>query len=256
LVRERHARHGLIVTQRRGIACLVLDRPADRNRLTPGMAAALVEACEAVEDGNAIAVEIRGRGSWFCGGLADGVRPADLHGRLDPVTALAGITKPVVAVLAGPAAGVGAALALAADIRIAAARATIDFVGGGSQRLPGFGVTQRLPRIVGRTRALEMLLVGEPIPASVGATSGLLSRVAPAARDLEAVAGGVRATLRCRGPLALALAKEAVLRAGELPLAEGIRMEEDLYALLQTTEDRAEGIRSFLGRRRPRFRGR
>ncbi len=255
MVRERHGRRGLVVAQRAGIAHLVLDRPTDRNRITPEMAAALVEACEEFEDGDATAVEIRGRGRWFCGGLADGVEPTDLHGRRDPVAALARLTKPVVAVLSGPAAGGGAELALAADIRVATSRVTIDFAEGRVPWLPGFGATQRLPRIVGRTRALEILLMGEPISATVAAEWGLVSRVVPA-RELETAVVELRASLRRRGPLALALAKEAVLRAGELPLAEGIRMEEDLYVLLQTTQDRAEGIRSFLEKRRPRFTGR
>jgi len=246
---------GLIYELRDRVAGLTLDRPGDGNRLTMEMAAALIEACQAAEDSDAVAVVVRGRGCWFCAGLAEGVGPEDLQGRRSPVEALAGVTKPVVAVLEGPAIGPGAELALAADVRIAAETATLQFPDVSEGRIPCFGATQRLPRLIGRARALEILLFGTEVSPAEAAELGLVTRVAAPAK-LEATVDEVIGTLCARAPLALALAKEAVVRACDLPLADGMRLEEDLYALLQTTEDRAEGVRSFLEKRTPRFRGR
>ena len=253
--RQRFAGRGLLVERHGAVARLVLDRPTDRNRVTDSMAAALVEACEEIEDGDAAAVELCGRGAWFCGGMARGTNPLTLQRHCDPVAAVARITKPVVAVLAGPAAGLGAELALAADIRLARAGVSLRFRDDNAGPMPCFGATQRLPRLVGRTRALELLLLDEPITAAAAAEWGLLSGVFPA-RRLPAAVRDLRNALARRAPLALALAKEAVMRATEMPLAEGIRMEQDLYVLLQTTEDRAEGVRGFVEKRTPRFRGR
>jgi enoyl-CoA hydratase len=255
VARTRIARRGIEIETRRGVARFVLDRAADANRFTYDMAAAFADACLEVEDGPAVAVEIRGRGRWFCGGVARGVDARLLRDRCDPVAALAGLTKPVIAVLSGAAVGVGAALALAADLRVAAAESVLEFGEAASGGFPGFGVTQRLPRLVGRVRALEILLLGGRIRARAAAVCGLVSRVAPR-NGLERAARETTAAVCRGGPLAMALAKEAVTRAGDLPLADGMRMEEDLYALLLTTADRAEGVRSFLEKRTPKFRGR
>ncbi|MHC4109407.1 MAG: enoyl-CoA hydratase/isomerase family protein, partial [Planctomycetota bacterium] len=230
-------------------------RPGDRNRITHEMAGALVEACEEAEDSDAVAVVTRGSREWFCGGLADGVTPQDLWGRRNPIEALARITKPVIAVLNGSAVGPGAELALAADLRVAAETAALVFPDVAEGRLPCFGATQRLPRLIGRARALEVLLLGTPIGALEAQRLGLVTRIAPAV-DLGTAIDDLIGMLRAQGPLALVLAKEAVRRAGDLPLADGMRLEEDLYALLLTTADRAEGVSSFVEKRGPRFGGR
>jgi enoyl-CoA hydratase len=236
------------------VAYLTLDRSDDGNRLTAGMAAALVEACETIEDSGATAVTVRGAGGWFCAGLASGVDPAALGGHRDPVAAVARLTRPVIAVLDGAAIGPGAELALACDLRLAADGATLSFPEVRAGRLPCFGATQRLPRLIGRAKALEVLLLGATIAAPDARRLGLVTRAVPAA-ELDAAVGDVLAALTSRAPLALAAAKEAIVRAADLSLADGMRLEEDLYVLLQTTVDRAEGVRSFVERRPPRFRG-
>jgi 2-(1,2-epoxy-1,2-dihydrophenyl)acetyl-CoA isomerase len=246
---------GIEYEARDGAAWVTLDRAAQGNRFTHEMAAAFAEACEAAEDGDVGVVVVRARGRAFCRGLAAGVDAWDLRKRRNPVEALAAVTKPVLAVLSGPAVGAGAELALAADLRLATPRAVFRFSDVGTGRVPCFGATQRLPRIVGRTRALEILLLGASVRAPEAARLGLVSRVVASARLDHAVAE-LTARLRAQGPLAVALAKEAVRRAGDLPLADGLRLEEDLYVLLQTTADRREGVRSFLEKRRPRFHGR
>jgi len=120
--------------------------------------------------------------------------------------------------------------------------------------MPFLGGTQRLPRAIGRARALDLLLTGRAIGAALAHAWGLVASVA--ADDALADEGRRLATALTSGaPLAAALAKEAVLAAFDLPLDEGLRLEEDLYALLQTTSDRAEGVRAFLEHRAPRFRG-
>lgn len=246
---------GIEYEARDGVAYVTLDRPAEGNRFTYEMAAAFVEACEAAEDDDASVVVLRARGPAFCRGLAAGVDARNLRRRRNPVEALASISKPVLAVLSGAAVGAGAELTLAADLRLAASGVVFQFSDVAGGQIPCFGGTQRLPRIVGRTRALELLLLGVPIRAREAARLGLVSRVVASSR-LDQVVSRLVATLRSQGPLAVVLAKEAVRRAADLPLGDGLRLEQDLYVLLQTTTDRREGVRSFLEKRRPRFRGR
>lgn len=245
----------LTYTLRDQVARLTLHRPDDGNRLTPQMAAELREACEEAEDSDAVAVVLGGAGPFFCAGLAQDTTPEDLHGRLDPVDAVARVTKPVIAVLAGLASGPGAELALAADFRVVSPAATFTFPEVANGRIPTFGATQRLPRLVGRSRAVEILLLGRDVCGAEAVEIGLATRMVPAP-EIDAAVDVLVQTLSRHGRLALALAKEAVLRAGDLPLADGMRLEEDLYVLLQTTEDRREGVRSFLDKRPPRYRGR
>jgi enoyl-CoA hydratase/carnithine racemase len=155
--------------------------------------------------------------------------------------------------VAGEALAEGAELALACDLQILSASAGMGFPHLHEGRLPRHGATQRLPRAVGRTRALELLLSGRRVGAREAARIGLVSHVAPAAR-FDATLRGIVTSLLAKGPLALRLAKEAVVKGADLTLDQGIRLEQDLYVLLQTTADRAEGIEAFLRKRRPRYR--
>jgi enoyl-CoA hydratase/carnithine racemase len=112
-----------------------------------------------------------------------------------------------------------------------------------------------LPRIVGTGRAMALVLLGESMRATAAIDSGLVSEVVPRSRLARVVGARARA-LAARGPLALRYAKEAVRRALDLPLDDGVRLEHDLYVLLQTTADRREGVEAFRQRRRPRFHAR
>ena len=161
----------------------------------------------------------------------------------------------MLAAIGGHALGWGFALALACDVRIAATTAVFTLPDAAAGRLPGGGITQRLPRIVGPARALELLLLGTPLRARRAVAWGVVAAAVEPARLAAVVAVAARA-LAARAPLALRLGKEAVVRALDLPLEEGIRLEQDLYVLLQTTADRREGIAAFRARRQPRFRGR
>jgi len=246
--------HAVTHTRCDRVAYIALVGSRDGNRFTRDMAAQFIEACEDAGDADTAAVVIRGSHGSFCEGLAPELSPEDLLGRGNPVEALARLTQPVIAMVEGRARGLGAELALAADFRCLATTASFSFPDVAAGRLPTFGATQRLPRLIGRARAMEILLLGREVAAAEALEIGLAARVTPA-EDLPAAVEGLAQTLARHGPLALALAKEAVVRAGDLSLAEGMRLEEDLYALLQTTEDRREGVRSFLEKRAPRFRG-
>lgn len=237
------------------VAWLTLARPATQNRLDEGMMAGLAEACDALEHDDAVrAVVLCGAGHHFCAGLprATAWPPRDWP---DGIASVARVSKPVVACLEGTVAGWGVALALACDIRLATTTTVLRIDDVLRGRLPGGGITQRLPRIVGSARALAMMLLGQPMTARTAADWGLVSQVVAVTR-LRAAAAALARDLVARAPLAQRLAKEAVVRALDLPLHDGMQLEHDLYVLLQTTADRREGVRSFLERRTPRYEGR
>jgi enoyl-CoA hydratase/carnithine racemase len=197
---------------------------------------------------------LQAEGPVFSAGLPRGCPWPDA-GWPDGLGAVAGLTRPVIAAVQGAALGWGLALALACDLRIAAAGAVLALSDVREGRLPGGGAIQRLVRMVGTARTLELVLLGSRLPAARAAEWGLVSAVVGRA-GLRAAAARTARALAARGPLAVRLAKEAVLKGLDLPLAEGIRLEQDLYVLLQTTADRREGVRAFLERRKPRFGGR
>lgn len=240
---------------RDGIAWMTLARPAARNRLDAEMHAALAAAAAGAEEAAAARVVVlAARGPAFSAGLPAGLGWPEPSWP-DGVAAVAAITKPVIAALHGEVLGWGLALALACDLRIAARTARLGLPEVAAGHLPGGGATQRLPRLVGVARALELVLLGSRLTAAQAAAWGLVSTVVAPGQLAAAVARAAGA-LAARAPLALRLAKEGVTRALDLPLGEGMRLEHDLYVLLQTTADRREGIRAFRARRTPRFHGR
>lgn len=245
--RRRTAR-SQVLTVVRGVAWLTL--PGER--VDRDAAQALCDAvAEIAFDESVCVAVVRGRGRRFCVGVEN---DADWASRHDWVAAVGSLSVPVVAAIAGDALAEGAELALACDLQIASAAAGIGFPHIVEGRLPRHGGAQRLPRAVGRTRALELLLSGRRVGAREALRIGLVSHVAPAA-GLDTTVRQLVEGLRAKGPIALRLAKEAVLKGSDLTLEQGIRLEQDLYVLLQTTADRAEGVRAFLRKRPPRFRG-
>jgi|SRR5581483_3895942 len=173
----------------------------------------------------------------------------------DGVAAIARLRVPVIALLRGDVLDDALELALACDLRVAAVDARLGLTQVARGEFPSGGGTQRLPRIVGRARATRMLLLGEIVPARTALAIGLVHEVS-SARALEAAGRRLAARIAERGPIAERFAKEALGAAFDLPLAEGLRLEGDLYVLLQTTRDREEGIASFRKKRSPRFTGR
>jgi enoyl-CoA hydratase len=162
--------------------------------------------------------------------------------------------KPVIAMINGYAFGGGLELALACHLRTMADTAKVGLPEVGLSIIPGYGGTQRLPRIVGRGRALEMILTANPIDAATAERFGLANRVAPAA-DLRRATEDLARTLLSRGPLALAMALEAVLRGTDTTQDEGLRIECDLFGIVSSTDDMREGLKAFLEKRKPTYRG-
>jgi enoyl-CoA hydratase len=163
--------------------------------------------------------------------------------------------KPVVAAVNGYALGGGLELAMACHVRIASESARFGQPEVSLGLIPGAGGTQRLPRIVGRGAALDLVLRGEMIDAAEAHRIGLVARVVPASA-LAAEAAAYAATLNARSPAALSRALEAVIAGAEMSLPEAQRLEAALFALGFATEDMREGTRAFLEKRKPVFPGR
>jgi len=163
-------------------------------------------------------------------------------------------SQPIIAAINGFALGGGLELALACDIRIAAENATLGLTEINLAIIPGGGGTQRLPRLIGKGKALEMILTGARIPAAEALRLGIVERVVPAGEALKAATELAR-TIAEKAPIALRYAKEAVVKGLGMSLEDGLRLEGDLSTLLRTTEDRVEGAKAFLEKRQPRWTG-
>jgi enoyl-CoA hydratase/carnithine racemase len=206
----------------------------------------LKEICAAINGNNDIyVVVITGSGNIFSRGGENGE---------EGVSAIAAIDRPVIASINGEAAGPGLELALAADIRIAADNAVFSLPQAKEGRIPSGGATQRLPRIIGRGKALELLMTAETINAGQALEIGLVSKVVPSA-SLQSEAEKLAETVAAKGPVALRYLKEAIIKGMDMTLEQGLRLEADLYFLLHTTSDRTEGIKSYLEKRPPKYEG-
>lgn len=237
------------ITVENGYMLATLDRPAAGNRISAAMAGELMELAETVEDDDSIcALAITGAGSIFCSGSDEDVDPRF-------VETLALISKPTLAIVNGDALDEGLELAIALDLRAATAGARFALEQLQRGILPHFGGTQRLPRMIGAAAALQMILTGDSIRADEAMRLGLLTYLAPDRKKLVRVARELLETLVTRGPLGVRMVKDAVRKGVDMTLDQGVRLEEDLYALLQTTADRAEGVRAFLEKRKPLFKG-
>jgi enoyl-CoA hydratase len=163
--------------------------------------------------------------------------------------------KPVIAAINGYALGGGCELAMACTLRIAADTARIGQPEINLGIIPGYGGSQRLARLVGRGRALELLLTGDPITAQEAHRLGLVNRVVPAA-ELMAEARTLAATLAAKAPIAVRYILEAVNRGLQMGLADAQAFEATLFGLVASSEDMREGTRAFLEKRRAQFKGR
>jgi enoyl-CoA hydratase len=171
------------------------------------------------------------------------------------LAAIENLPKPVIAAINGYALGGGLELAMACHIRIASPNARLGQPEVKLGIVPGYGGTQRLPRLVGKGRALEMILTGEPVTAEEAYRIGLVNRVV-AAEGLLSTARQIAAKILENGPVAVALCLDAVHRGMEMPLEEALAWEAAQFGLSCATEDIREGTRAFLEKRKARFPGR
>ena len=165
------------------------------------------------------------------------------------------LPQPTIAVVNGFAFGGGTELLLACDLRVAAAHAQFGLTETTLAIIPGAGGTQRLPRLIGRSRAKDLILTGRKIDATEAERIGLVNRLAPAEKLREAALELAHA-IAANGPVAVRAAKEAVDRGGELPMQQGLEVEARCYERVLPTQDRLEALAAFAEKRAPHYLGR
>ena len=246
------------------IATITLDRPEALNALTIPMKTELLDALTAVaRDRGVRAVVLTGAGRAFCAGqdLKERLEPdavplaVELRERYNPIiTAMRRLDQPIVGAINGVAAGAGASLAFACDIRVAAQSASFVLAFGRIGLVPDSGATWFLPRLVGPAKAAELALLGETMSAEDAERFGLVVRVV-AADALDAEARAIAARLAGLAPLALAQTKRALQRSWSVDLETALEEEAYRQGLAGATADHAEGLSAFVEKRPPRFTG-
>jgi 2-(1,2-epoxy-1,2-dihydrophenyl)acetyl-CoA isomerase len=246
------------------VATLTLDRPESLNALTVPIKVALREALESIDRHRAVrAVILTGAGRAFCAGqdLAERESPdaapldVEVRERFNPIIrAIRSMGQPVIAAVNGVAAGAGASLTFACDLRIAAEEARFVLAFGRIGLIPDSGATWFLPRLVGPAKAAELALVGEPLDAAEALRLGLVSNVVPGDRLLDE-ARAMASRLAEGAPLALALTKEALQRSSTIDLDEALEGEAKLQGIAGASADHVVGLAAFKEKRPPRFSG-
>jgi len=253
----------ILVDRRNRVAIITINRPEKRNALNIQTRAEGAAILDELRDDDSIRVVIfTGAGdkafiagadiAEFAGRTALQQRAIMLERGL--FNAIDTFPKPVIAMVNGYCLGGGCELALACDIRIASENASFGQPEINLGIIPGGGGTQRLPRLIGEGKAMEMILTGEIINAQEAFRCGLVNQVVPA-DHLEAKTMEIANRIAEKSPIALRLAKEAVKLASRSNLDEGLRREVDLFALCFSSEDKDEGVKAFLEKRKADFRG-
>ncbi len=246
------------------VATVTLNRPDALNALTVPMKVELLAAFRRLEDDESVrAVILTGAGRAFCAGqdLRERLEPdaaplgVEVRERYNPIIlAMRSLPKPIVGAINGVAAGAGASLAMACDIRIASDAASFALAFGRVGLVPDSGATWFLPRLVGGTRALELALLGDSVSAADSVRLGLVGRVVPAER-LATEARSVAARLAAGAPRAMALTKRALDASWSRDLQTTLEDEANLQDMAGGTKDHAEGLAAFMEKRPPRFTG-
>lgn len=258
----------ILYTKKGHIAHITLNRPDVDNIINQRLSQELEEVCSGVNlDDNIYVVVITGAGDkTFCAGselekliqggnvVVPSAKLEEMSTRYNVTSAIASIDRPVIAAINGDALAQGLELALSCDIRLASQRARFGFPQVAFGLIPMDGGTQRLPRIVGKSKALELTLTAETISAEEAFEIGLVSKVV-SPENLASEVDALADTIASKAPIALRYIKEAVNKGIDLTLEQGLRLEADLYFLLHTTADRTEGVKAFLEKRPPKFKG-
>lgn len=247
------------------IATVTFDRPAALNALDEDTTAELGRALDRLEgEGDVAVLVLTGAGDKAFVAGAD-IKQLATYGPVEAQEAaragqrvldrLERFPKPVIAAINGYALGGGCEVALACHVRIMADSATIGLPEIGLGVIPGHGGTQRLPRLIGTAKALELICTGRHVGAEEAERLGLVNRTVPA-DQLEPAVRELAAELAGKPPIALRYALEAVHQGVQATLAEGQAIEADLFGLCFATEDQDEGMRAFLEKREPSWTGR
>jgi len=255
-----------VLAEKDGNLCLVtLNRPRVMNSISFQMLRELNEALDEIRfDPSVRCVIVTGAGDRaFCAGAdlkeragmsEDQVRRY-IHTIRATFTEVENLPMPVIAAVNGVALGGGTELALASDLRVASETATLGLTETSLAIIPGAGGTQRLPRIVGKAKAKELIFTAKRITAAEALEIGLVNRVCPPDRLLDTARELAEAICR-NGPLAVRAAKRAIDRGMEMDLTDALVFESTCYETLIPTEDRLEGLRAFREKRKPEYRGR
>lgn len=256
--------HHLLVEDQGAVRRITINRPDKLNALNHQTIGELHEAFAAAARDAAIRVVVlagAGDKAFVAGADINELdrlspiqgRDFSRHGQ-DLMLRIEQLGKPVIAVIQGFALGGGLELAMACHLRIGSTRAKLGQPEIKLGILPGFGGTQRLLRLAGRAATLELCLLGAPIDAARAQALNLLTRVVEP-EQLEAEVQAIASQLANSAPLALRGVLDAVLRGGEMAIEQGLDYETQAFAVVQASEDRAEGTRAFLEKRTPQFRG-
>jgi len=251
----------LRIERAEAVATIWIDRASKMNSMTVAMREEFPAIFRGLDGDDAVrVVVIRGAGgkAFSAGGdVAEflSLAPADLEQWGDTLGWPERCRKPVIAAIDGYTMGAGLELAVACDFRIATTRSEFAFPEIRLGMIPGSGGTQRALRLVGMTRAKRFMMTGERISATVAEQWGLVTRAVDPA-EFEGVLGALTSQLAALAPLALRTLKTVLNRGAEAPLETALELERKAYAWLRGTNDYEEGVRSFLEKRSPSFRGR
>jgi enoyl-CoA hydratase/carnithine racemase len=253
----------VVLAEERGPVGLArLNRPDARNALSPELMEELAVLAERWDEDPAIrCIVIAGGDDWFAAGAdIKSMVARSFQETLETPAArfwprLAAVRTPLIAAVSGYALGGGCELALVCDMIVASESAEFGQPEILLGIIPGGGGTQRLARVMGKQRAMELVLTGRRITAAEAQQLGIVNQVAPAKGWLDA-AVELAEVVASRPPIAARLGKQAVLAAEETALTAGLDQERRLYELAMATEDRVEGMMAFVEKRRPEFRGR
>ncbi|HEV8338441.1 MAG TPA: enoyl-CoA hydratase-related protein [bacterium] len=252
----------LIITRDGAVAVVQFNRPEVLNALNQALMDELVVALEGFDrDDEVRCIVLTGSSRAFAAGadireMADATAVQMLQGyRFQQWERIRKISKPIIAAVAGFALGGGNELAMLCDMIIAGESARFGQPEINLGLIPGAGGTQRLTRAIGKARAMELILTGRQLTAREAEAAGLVTRVVPDELALPEATALAR-DIASRAPVAVRLAKEAVLKAFDLHLEGGLDYERKCFYLLFSTEDHSEGIQAFQGKRTPHFSGR